>query len=280
MNNILVVVLVGSLLAVPVAAESQSPRPDLSNLNQSDRESMPIVSAEEDEGVLATAERLAEQVELQRARGRRPIGRTVTTLALIGAGIGLAVMAKPDYVPSEHVPSQYARGNTPRLVNLSDYLGPGLYTGHSYQLTRRRGADYGKRWVCTNRVSCFISNTRLVENYTRGYGDGYDDGLFVGRVTGHEEGWDTGWQQGQWDTISILNTHGLKVYQGEFTPDSYVPESYVKEKFTDKQGLRIAGVGLAAVGAIVALFWPDSPARSLNVTPVPGGGQIGGSIGF
>ena len=46
------------------------------------------------------------------------------TVALIGAGVGLAEMAKPDYVPS-----QFAPGNTLMRVNLSTYLGPGNYLG-------------------------------------------------------------------------------------------------------------------------------------------------------
>ena len=46
--------------------------------------------------------------------------RIATSLALVGAGVGLAVMAKPDYVPS-----QFAQGNTPMRVDLTSYLGGG-----------------------------------------------------------------------------------------------------------------------------------------------------------
>ena len=42
---------------------------------------------------------------------------------------------------------------------------------------------------------------------------------------------------------------------------------------------RYGGVGLIAVGAIVNLVWPDSPAR-LSVSPLRGGGSLGASFGF
>ena len=42
----------------------------------------------------------------------------------------------------------------------------------------------------------------------------------------------------------------------------------------------MAGVGLAAVGAIIALAWPNSPARNLNLGYMPGGGRVAASFGF
>lgn len=94
----------------------------------------------------------------------------------------------------------------------------------------------------------------------------------VGSWSGHEQGW----TDGQDAAIQIMDTEGFVVFDGDFTP-----ASYVKERFSDKVGLRIAGVGLAAAGALVALFWPDSPAaRTLDLTLMPGGGRVGASFGF
>ena len=42
--------------------------------------------------------------------------------------------------------------------------------------------------------------------------------------------------------------------------------------------MRYEGVGLIAVGAILNLVWPDSPAR-LNVTPLRGEGHVGATVG-
>ena len=107
---------------------------------------------------------------------------------------------------------------------------------------------------------------------TSGYTDGFDDGVYGGLVVGHEQGWHD-WQN---RVIEILDANGFIVYSGEFTP-----ASYVKETFSDKAGMRIGGVGLAAAGALIALFWPDSPARNLDLGYVPGGGaRVGASFGF
>ena len=168
-------------------------------------------------------------------------------------------------------------------VDLTSYLGAGNYPGHSYRLVHRRGDSYSLYWTnrfnCPNRIRCTLSQsqldgiaTRSLENYTDGYIDGFDDGVYGGLVVGHE----MGWHDGQNRVIEILDANGLTVYSGEFTP-----ASYVKETFSDKAGMRIAGVGLAATGALIALFWPDSPARNLDLGYVAGGGaRVGASFGF
>ena len=107
-----------------------------------------------------------------------------------------------------------------------------------------------------------------------GYTDGFDDGAYAGLVVGHEQGWNEGHAAGQRDVIQILDANGFVVYDGEF-----IPASYVRETFSDKKGMRYGGVGLIAVGAIVNLVWPDSPAR-LSVSPLRGGGSLGASFGF
>ena len=233
------------------------------------------VGATAQSGILADAERLAAEFELQpsgASGGGRSMAKIATTLALIGAGVGLAAMAKPDYVPS-----QFAPGNTPMRVDLTRYLGPGTYRGHSYSLYKTRGSAFGYRTICVNRAGnrtnarCWVSNVDLDGNYDKGYLDGRDVGRFEGLKAGHREGF----LNGQASTIQIMDANGFVVYDGEF-----MPASYVKEQFSDKAGLRIGGVGLAAVGALVALFWPDSPARNLDLTPMPGGGRVGASFGF
>ena len=186
---------------------------------------------------------------------------------MVGAGVGLAAMAKPDYVPS-----QFAPGNYPNRVDISQYLGAGTYPGHSYRLVHRRDGDatdrwqtrYGWRWVCTSG-RCG-TNAMLSENYDFGYIDGFDDGAFAGAVFGHREGW----TDGQASVIQIMDANGFVVFDGDFTP-----ASYVKETFSDKAGMRIGGVGLAAVGAIIALAWPDSPARAtwISATCLAAGGS-------
>lgn len=232
-------------------------------------------------GLLEDAERLAAGFALQPDppnSGGQPVTKIITTFALIGAGVGLAAMAKPDYVPSQYVP-----GNYPNRVDISQYLGAGTYPGHSYRLVHRRGDQYGYRWTklgdCPNRVRCSITQSqldeagrRMVENYDDGYIDGFDDGAFAGAVFGHQEGW----IDGQNAAIQIMDANGFVVYDGDFTP-----ASYVQERFSDKAAMRIGGVGLAAAGALVALLWPDSPAaHNLDLTPMPGGGRVGASFGF
>ena len=244
---------------------------------------IPLVATAQEsaQDILAVAERLAAELQLQpggASGGGRSMTRIATSLALVGAGVGLAVMAKPDYVPS-----QFAQGNTPMRVDLTSYLGAGNYPGHSYRLVHRRGDAYGTYWTnrgnCPNRIRCTISQfdldviaTRSLENFRDGYTDGFDDGVYGGLVVGHEQGW----HDGQNRAIEILDANGFIVYSGEFTP-----ASYVKETFSDKAGMRIGGVGLAAAGALIALFWPDSPARNLDLGYVPGGGaRVGASFGF
>jgi len=231
-------------------------------------------------GIREAAERMAAGVMLQPSDsqgGGINAGKMITTVALIGAGVGLAVLGKPDYVPSQFVP-----GNYPNRVDISQYLGAGTYPGHSYRLVHRRGDQYGYRWTsagsCPNSVRCIISQSqldelgrRLVANYDDGYIDGFDDGAFAGAVFGHREGW----TDGQDAVIQIMDANGFVVYDGEF-----IPASYTKEQFSDKAAMRIGGVGLAAAGALIALFWPDSPARNLDLTPMPGGGRVGASFGF
>ena len=228
------------------------------------------VGAAAQNGILADAERLAAEFELQPVAasvGGRSMVKIATTLGLIGAGVGLAAMAKPDYVPS-----QFAPGNTPTRVDLTSYLGPGNYPGHSYRLVHRRGNKYRYRWTCTGGFAGHCATNRmLTENYDDGYTDGVDDGVFAGLVVGHERGW----LDGQDAVIQIRDANGLTVYSGEFTP-----ASYVKERFSDKAGMRIGGVGLAAAGALVALFWPDSPVRNLDLGYMPGGARVGASFGF
>ena len=238
---------------------------------------VPLVATAQESGqdILESADRLAAELQLQPggvSGGGRSMTRIATSLALVGAGVALAAMAKPDYVPSQ--------GNTPMRVDLTSYLGAGNYPGHSYRLVHRRGDDYNTYWTnrynCPNRFRCTLSQsqlnviaTRSRENYGDGYTDGFDDGIYRGAVVGHEDGW----RDGQNRVIEILDANGFIVYSGEFR--------YVKETFSDKAGMRIGGVGLAAAGALIALFWPDSPARNLDLGYVPGGGaRVGASFGF
>ena len=199
--------------------------------------------------------------------GRRPATKIATTLALVGAGIGMVLAGGPEYVPS-----RFAPGNTPRRVDLSVYLGAGSYPGHSYQLTHRRGDAFGTGYGCpAGATRCVVEAQELADQYGFGFTDGYDRGRFEGLVVGHEQGF----ADGQAATIRILDANGFVVYDGDFTP-----ASYVAERFSDRRSLRYAGVGLLAAGALISLFWPDSPARNLALKPLRGGGWVGASVGF
>lgn len=180
----------------------------------------------------------------------------------------MALAGNPEYVPSQFVP-----GNYPNRVDISMYLGPGAYPGHSYTLLHTRGDDYGLGYTCrSGSTSCTIGSNQLIEQYAFGYIDGFDDGVFVGAVVGHEQGW----ADGQSAAIRIMDANGFLVYDGDFTP-----ASYVKETFADRKGMRYGGIGLLAVGALIGLVWPDAgPAERLDLAPLPGGGRIGASFGF
>ena len=229
----------------------------------------PLPADGEDRGILASAAQRAAAVEPERdAAGRgRPATKIATTLALVGAGVGMVLAGNVEYVPS-----QFAPGNTPQRVDLSVYLGAGSYPGHSYQLTYRRGDASGTGYACpVGATRCVIDAQELRDQYGFGYTDGYDRGRFDGLVAGHEQGF----ADGQAATIRILDANGFVVYDGDFTP-----ASYVEERFSDRRSLRYGGVGLLAAGALISLFWPESPARNLDLQPLPGGGRIGASFGF
>ena len=229
----------------------------------------PLPASGEDRDVLASAEQRAAAVEptpVAGGRGRPP-AKVATTLALVGAGVGMVLAGGPAYVPS-----RFAPGNTPRRVDLSVYLGAGSYPGHSYQLTRRRGDAFGTGYGCpAGATRCVVDAQELADQYGFGFTDGYDLGRFEGLAAGHREGF----AAGQASTIRILDANGLVVYDGDFTP-----ASYVEERFSDRRNLRYGGVGLLAAGALISLFWPDSPARNLDLQPLRGGGRIGASVGF
>ena len=201
--------------------------------------------------------------------GGPSVAKRATSIALIGAGIAAVLAGDPEFVPS-----QFIAGNYPKRVDISAYLGPGHYEGHSYTLLRRRGAEYGSRWVCNYGNGCRVFDFHLGQNYRRGYTDGYDDGLFDGRVQGHREGWRDGHAAGQAQVIRIIDANGFVLYDGAFDP-----ASYVQETFSDRKGIRYGGVGLIAVGAILNLVWPDSPAR-LSAGALRGGGQVRATFGF
>lgn len=229
----------------------------------------PLPAAGEDRGILAAAGQRAAAVEPERdaARRGRSTTKIATTLALVGAGAGMVLAGGPEYVPS-----QFAPENTPRRVDLSVYLGAGSYPGHSYRLTYRRGDDAGTGYACPAGASrCVVDAQQLPDQYGFGFTDGYDLGRFEGLAAGHREGF----AAGQEATIRILDANGLVVYDGDFTP-----ASYVEERFSDRKSLRYGGVGLLAAGAFISLFWPESPARNLHLQPLPGGGRVGASFGF
>ena len=108
-----------------------------------------------------------------------------------------------------------------------------------------------------------------MEQYDFGFTDGHDVGRYEGLVAGHEQGF----RDGETALIRIMDAEGLVVYEGEFTPASYVQES-----FSDRKLMRYGGAGLIAAGALLSLFWP--PSGNLALTPLPGGGRVAASLGF
>lgn len=227
----------------------------------------PPCATGEDGDIRGSAERLAAAVDLQPAPvGNGRAGRKIaTTLALVGAGVGLVLAGNPEYVPS-----RFAPGNLPRRVDLSMYLGTGDYPGHSYRLTPRRGTAFGTGYACpASAASCVIGADELEQQYEFGFTDGHDAGRYEGLVAGHEEGY----AAGRAAAIQILDANGFVVYEGEFTP-----ASYVRETFSDRKLMRYGGAGLIAAGALLSLFWPQP--GNLAVTPLPGGGQVAASLGF
>ena len=227
----------------------------------------PAPATGEDTDLRRSAGRLAAAVRLQpddSASGRATT-KIATTFALVGAGIGLVLAGNPDYVPS-----RFAPGDTPRRVDLSVYLGAGNYPGHNYRLTPRRGTAFGTGYACpASATRCVIGASELVEQYEFGFVDGHDAGRYEGLMAGHEDGF----AGGQAAAIRIMDANGFVVYEGEFTP-----ASYVKETFSDRKLMRYGGAGLIAAGALLGLFWPQS--GNLAVTTLPGGGRIAASLGF
>lgn len=241
--------------------------------------SLAAPAAAQDAPLRESAKRIAASMEFQPqtvGRGGTPAGKIATALGLVGGGIAMVFLGKPDLTPSQFTPSV-----VPGRIDLSAYLGPGTYPGHSYTLTHRRGDDYNTHVVarCRGRTSGVICpadvggvNEWLRETYEGGYTDGHDDGIHAGMVAGHEHGWNAG----QTSVLQIVDENGFTVYEGPF-----IPASYVREQLEDRQAMRLGGAALLAAGAIAALAWPDSaPVESLDVAPLPGGGWLAATVGF
>ena len=241
--------------------------------------SLAAPAAAQDAPLRESATRIAAAMESQPqtvGRGGTSAGKMATALGLVGGGLAMVFLGKPDLAPSQFTPSV-----VPGRIDLSAYLGPGTYPGHSYTLTHRRGDDYSTHVVarCRGRTSGVICpadvggvNEWLRETYRGGYTDGHDDGVHAGMVAGHEQGW----TEGQTSVLQIMDENGFTVYEGPF-----IPASYVRERLEDRQALRLGGAALLAAGAIAALAWPDSaPVESLDVAPLPGGGWLGATVGF
>ena len=224
---------------------------------------LPTLAPAQDRGFRVSPGESARKVEPSpdSRRGGGSVTRVATTLALVGAGIGMALAGNPRYVPSRFVP-----GNSPRRIDLSVYLGDGSYDGHSYELVYRRRNEFGTGYACPPyEPSCVIEAQELREQYAFGFTDGHD--------VGRHEGLEQGFEDGQAELIRILDANGFPVYEGEF-----LPASYVKETFGDRKLMRYGGVGLLAAGALIGLLWPES--RNLALIPLPGGGQVAASLSF
>ena len=227
----------------------------------------PGAASAQDHDLLASAARLAGAAEPQpdAGGGKRWTRSRTTGLALVGAGLALVLAGNPKYVPS-----RFAPGNTPRRVDLGLYLGDGSYPGHSYELAYRRGTAFGTGYGCPRyEPRCSIEAEQLADQYGFGFTDGHDVGRYEGLVAGHAEGF----AAGQAALIRILDAAGLVVYEGRFTPASYVTET-----FGDRKAMRYGGAGLLAAGALLGLFWPQ--AGGLDLTPLPGGGRVAASLQF
>ena len=220
--------------------------------------SLAAPAAAQDAPLRESAKRIAASMQVQpqtSGRGGTPAGKIATALGLVGGGIAMVLLGKPDLTPSHFTPSI-----VPSRVDLNAYLDP---------LTHTRGSDYGDHIVarCRGRTSGAICpadvggvNQWLRDTYQGGYTDGYDDGVY----------------EGQTSLVGILDESGFTVYGGEF-----IPASYVEEQLKDRQAMRLGGAALIAAGAIAALAWPDSaPVESLDVAPLPGGGWLGATVGF
>ena len=228
---------------------------------------LPTLAPAQDRGFRGSSADSAREVELapDSRRGGGSVTKVATTLALVGAGIGMVLAGNPEYVPS-----RFAPGNSPRRIDLGMYLGDGSYAGHSYELVYRRRNAFGTGYACPPyEPHCVIEAEELRDQYAFGFTDGHDVGRHEGLALGHERGF----EDGQAALIRILDANGFPVYEGEF-----LPASYVRETFSERKILRYGGVGLLAAGALLGLLWPES--RNLALTPLPGGGQVAASLGF
>lgn len=228
---------------------------------------LPTLASAQDHDFRGSSGNSAGDVELtpDSRRGGGSITKVATTLALVGAGIGMVLAGNPRYVPS-----RFAPGNSPRRIDLGMYLGAGSYAGHSYELVYRRRNAFGTGFACPPyEPHCVIEAQELRDQYAFGFTDGHDVGRHEGLALGHEQGF----TDGQAALIRILDANGFPVYEGEF-----LPASYARETFGDRKGMRYGGVGLLAAGALVGLLWPES--RNLALIPLPGGGQVAASLGF
>ena len=208
---------------------------------------IPSLAGAQERTLLASAERLAAESELQHVESSGPSAtRMGIALGLVAAGVAMTLID----------PTQPAQPTQPGTVDLQDYLGPGRY-----RLIHQRGDEYGARWTC-NYDRCWTSNEQLQENYKAGYTDGADDGLYYGLVQGYADG--------QQSMIRVIDATGSVVYEGPFKP--FVP--WKKRSPAFKYG----GAAMAAAGAVVALLWRDGP--QVSAGPTAGGARASVTIGF
>ena len=195
---------------------------------------MPSLATAQDRGILASAERITEGVELQQndvGGTRRSTGRVA--LGVVLAGVGAAMLLIDPKQPVQ--PTQPGIVPQDALINeTAAFLRSNLFTRSVMEL----GTIF----------TCYPNFERSCE-YTL---DAYVNGVFDGGIIGAA------------GALAIATSGDRTIYADQFKP--FIP---FKKR---SPGLKFGGAALAITGAAIAGFWSQVPVMNqLTVAPTHGG---------
>ena len=203
---------------------------------------IPSIVTAQDQGILASAERITEGVELQRdvVGTRRSGSRVALGLAIAGAGAAMLLID----------PKQPVQPTQPGVVPNS-MLFEETAAFLTSNLFAQSVADLGTRFTC------YPNFLRSCEFTVDAYVKGAVDGGIVGAA----------------GALAVATRGNRTIYADQFKP--FIP---FKER---SPGLKYGGAALAITGALIAGFWSDVPVMNqLAVAPTVGGVRVGSSFGF